>query len=237
MSGTASQAHDREPALRRLASLADLDEAAIAALTDELTRAQLVRRGHNLFVEGQAITRRMMILDGWAARIRLFEDGRLQILSFLLPGDLVGNCSHERAVSVSTAVALTDVRCCPAPPPRLSPALAEAYSVSRALDEAYLLAQIARLGQLSAEERLADLLLELAERLELCGLVDHGRFEMPLTQQVLADATGLTVVHVNRMVRALRRQNDIAWTDGSLTLKNPASLARKVGRTTICVKI
>jgi hypothetical protein len=56
-----------------------------------------------------------------------------------------------------------------------------------------------------------------------------GCFEMPLTQQALTDAADLTVVHVNRMVRALRRQNDIAWTDGSLRLKNPASLAGKVG--------
>ena len=57
-----------------------------------------------------------------------------------------------------------------------------------------------------------------------------------LARGLAADATGLTVVHVNRMIRALRRQNDIAWQDGSLALNNPAALARRVGRTATCVK-
>lgn len=219
------------PALRRLGALTQLDEPALLALRSEVQRARVIKRNHSLMSEGVPITRRLLILEGWAARTRVFEDGRLQIMSFLLPGDLLGNCTHSNPVSISSVTTLTDVRYCLAPAPRVSPTLAEAYAASRAFEEAYLLAQIARLGRLTAEERLADLLLELLERLELCGLADQGRFDFPLTQNMLADATGLTVVHVNRMIGQLRRQDDLSWSDGTLCLNNPVELSRKLGRT------
>jgi CRP-like cAMP-binding protein len=224
------QAVATAPALTRLEALTPLDEAARLALRSEMQRARVMKRNHSLLSEGTPITRRMLILEGWAARTRMFEDGQLQIMSFLLPGDLIGNCTHSNPVSVCSVTALTDVRYCLAPAPRLSSTLAEAYAASRACEEAYLLAQIARLGRLTAEERLADLLLELLERLELCGLANGGKFAFPLTQNMLADATGLTVVHVNRMIGQLRRQDDLSWCDGALCIKNPAELARKLGR-------
>ena len=223
------------PAIRRLDRLTPLDEAAIIALRAEVARSRVVGRGGTLVSEGNPIKQRLLILEGWAGRVRMFEDGRLQIMSFLLPGDLIGNCAHSRPLAVSTIAALTKVRFCAAPPSHLSAALAESYAVSQAMDEAHLLAHIARLGRLSAEERLTDLLLELHERLELCGLAENGRFEFPVTQNVLADATGLTVVHVNRMVRELRRQEALSWLGGIVMLNDPAALSRKLGRTTTCV--
>lgn len=218
------------PALHRLRALAPLDLAAIEIIEHEASRSRLIHRGRNLMNEGRAIVRPALILEGWAARVRLFEDGRLQILSFLLPGDLIGHCHHAYPVAASTVTALSDVRYCAAPPASLSARLAQAYAVSQAYEEAYLLAQIARLGRLTALERLGDLLLELLERLELCGLAHQGRFELPLTQQILADATGLTVVHVNRMVRELRQHGDITWSGGSLVMHDPPGFARKLGR-------
>jgi CRP-like cAMP-binding protein len=195
-----------------------------------MKNARTAKRGRELLSEGSPIKAPLLIIEGWAARIRTFEDGRMQIVSFLLAGDLIGHCDHPRPLSVSTVMALTDLRYCEAPSPSVSPSLQAAYAVSRALEEAYLLSHIARLGRLTAEERLADLLLELLERLELCGLVEDGSYAMPLAQHTLADATGLTVVHVNRMVRQLRHQQDIVWQDGYLTINDPQSLARKLGR-------
>lgn len=224
------QRSDAVPAVRRIMALASLDMPAMAALAESLARSRVARRGRNLATEGAPVGEPLLILSGWAACVRIFENGRLQILSFLLPGELVGNCVHPRAVFSSTVVALTDVTFCAAPSRRVSQSLGEAYAVSQAIEEAHLLANIARLGRLSAQERLVDLLLELAERLDLCGLADGGRFEIPVTQQILADATGLTVVHVNRMIGQLRRQNDICWNERTMTLLDISSLARKVGR-------
>lgn len=218
-------------AIRRLSSLVVLDQESVAALA-RATNVQknLPARGE-LLRDGKPIKTPLMILSGWAARVRQLEDGRRQIMSFLLPGDLIGNCRHIHPVAVSTVVSLTPLRYCAAPQLSASQALQEAFSISSALDEAYLLAQITRLGRLNAEERIVDLFLELHERLTLCGLAHHGRIQYPLTQEMLADATGLTQVHVNRTLQALRRRGDIALSAGSLTIVDPDALAERVGHT------
>ena len=74
------------------------------------------------------------------------------------------------------------------------------------VDEERALRQIMRLGCMTALERVADLLCELHERLETTGQVDGSRFPFPLTQETLADVTGLSVVHVNRTLQELRRR-------------------------------
>ncbi|HWV11718.1 MAG TPA: Crp/Fnr family transcriptional regulator [Sphingobium sp.] len=216
------------PAIRRLAALAQLDAPARAALAAAALRSRSLKPGRELLAEGARIANPLLILDGWAARARFLTDGRRQIMSLLLPGDLIGNCHHSRPLSVSTIVALSPLIICAAPSSS-SPSLDEAYHVSHALDEAYLLAQITRLGRLSAEERLADLMLELRDRLSLCGLVSDGGFAWPLTQSALADALGLTPVHVNRTLQQLRRRGDVILQAGRLQLTNPADLIQRVG--------
>src|SRR4029453_12642178 len=98
-----------------------------------------------LLTEGHEIREALLIVEGWAARVRILSDGRRQFLSFLLPGDLVGLCRHERALAVSNVVAITPLKTCRAPDGDLHPSLSKAYAVSHALEEAYLLAQITRL--------------------------------------------------------------------------------------------
>jgi CRP-like cAMP-binding protein len=94
---------------------------------------------------------------------------------------------------------------------------------------------VTRLGRLNAQERIGDLLLELNERLALAGLADPQGFAMPLTQEMLADALGLTPVHVNRMLQLARREGDIEWRPGRVTLTDVAALAQKVGRAPVRV--
>ena len=162
--------------------------------------------------------------------MRILADGRRQFLSFLLPGDLVGMCRHARPLAVSTVIAITPLKSCRAPDAEHLPALAHAYAVSQALEEAYLLAQITRLGRLTALERLGDVMLELRERLTLSGQVRNGAFEMPLTQEMLADVLGLTPVHVNRMLQQARGQGWLEWRARRVTIADPAALASTVGR-------
>ncbi|MEJ8630752.1 helix-turn-helix domain-containing protein [Sphingomonas sp. I4] len=108
--------------------------------------------------------------------------------------------------------------------------LAQAYSVARALDEAYLLGHVVQLGRLNAQERISDFLLEIYERLSLAGLTVGGSFEMPLTQEMLADALGLTPVHVNRMIQQARRDGELMWKSGRVLLRDPERTARTIGR-------
>ncbi|WP_019831354.1 Crp/Fnr family transcriptional regulator [Sphingomonas sp. PR090111-T3T-6A] len=220
------------PALQRLDTLMPLDGPARAAVTGAIARVRLVEPDQELLSEGQAITHTLLIVDGWAARVRVFPDGRRQILSFLLPGDLIGHCRQDSPCSVSTVIALTEVAICVAPRPAISPALAEAYAISTALDEAYLLAHIARLGRLTAHERICDLLLELLDRFQLSGLADAWAFELPLTQEKLADVLGLTAVHINRMLQLLRKEGELTLKGRQLVLTDPRGLAEKIGHIT-----
>lgn len=221
--------------LRRFAALTHLDRAAEEALALSLKKPRSIPARHELLVEGQEICETLILVDGWAARTRVLEDGRRQIMNFTLPGDMIGLCEQIDPIASSTTIALTHITVCPAPDRRISPALDRAYATSRALEEAHLLGQITRLGRLSAHERIEDLFLELLERLELAGLAVNGGFALPLTQEQLADAVGLTSVHVNRMLQQARQAGALTLRSGILTLKDPRAVRRKVGRRKIRV--
>ncbi len=227
---TALSMQGHEAALLRLAALTPLAPATLSALSAAVAQAQPVRARRELLSEGRAIEAPRLLVRGWAARVRQLPDGRRQFLNFLVPGDVIGLSDVPRALSTATVIAVTDVMV--ATPPEASdlPDLAVAYSLARALDEAQLLAQIVRLGRLNAQERIADLLLELYERLTQNGLARGNAFDVPLTQEILADALGLTSVHVNRMVQQARRDGDLQWKGGRVTLTDPVALAQKIGR-------
>lgn len=215
------------PALRRLASFAPLDAGSLEAIDTALTSAQRIRRGHDLLGENKPIAGAQLLVQGWAARVRIFADGRRQFLSFLLPGDLIGFCRQPAPLSVSTVTTLTEVQICAAPETAV---LDIVYAMSSALDEAYLLEQIARLGRMTALERIYSLFLELHERLSRAGMVTQTGFDMPLTQEMLGDALGLTAVHVNRMLQYARRRGLLEVTGGRVWLYDPAALAEQIGR-------
>ena len=219
-----------DPVTCRLRALTPLDEMAMAALQDALARTFNIKARQEIVHEGDEIIRPMLLVRGWGARTRCLEDGRRQIISFLLPGDLIGVFSQAGLLASSTMTAITDVRLCFAPNPSVSDTLAIAYAISRGLDEAHLLGQITRLGRLNAHERIQDLLLELLERLEQAGLARGGRFAIPLTQEMLADALGLTPVHVNRMLQQARQAGELSWQGGEVALHDPKAIQRKVGR-------
>ncbi|MBO9498078.1 MAG: Crp/Fnr family transcriptional regulator [Novosphingobium sp.] len=228
--------HARSGALRRLEAIAALDDLSITALNRAIDEASVLSARRELMIEGQEIVGKRLIVSGWAARARLLADGRRQLISFLIPGDLIGNCGHKRPLAVSTVLALTavssaDLTHCQ------THALKEAYEVSRAIEEAHLLAQITRLGRLSALERLADLFLELYERLALAGLAADGRFALPLTQEIVADALGLTSVHLSRTLQLARRRGEFEWRDGRVVLHDIAQLERMVGRQPVRVSM
>jgi CRP-like cAMP-binding protein len=227
LSGT----HLAGPAVTRLLALAELDGDARNALQRAIAASVTDRSRSELLSEGQEIGAPLLVVEGWAARVRILPDGRRQFLGFLLPGELIGMCPHSRPLALCTVVAITPVRTCRAPDPALFPALREAYAVSKALEEAHLLAQITRLGRLNALERLGDVMLELLERLALGGQVRNATFAMPLTQEMLSDVLGLTPVHVNRMVQQARRLGWFEWRAKRVTIKDAAALAAEVGRT------
>lgn len=193
--------------LTRLAALAPLTAGDQGRINDAVAARTVVPPRRDLVSEGKRITGACLLVDGWAFRTHMVQSGYRQIIGLVLPGELIGMCTRRNAVGVATTTTLTEVVTCPAPMPDLThelSGLSQAYAVSAALEEAYLCRQITRLGRMSAFERLADWLLETHDRLLLAGIATHDEFELPLTQELIADVLGLTSVHVNRTIKLLR---------------------------------
>jgi CRP-like cAMP-binding protein len=224
------------PALLRLDALSSLDDRSKSSIVEAASLSYPVGARRELQTEGQAIRAPLLLLNGWAARVRVLHDGRRQFISFVLPGDIMGHYTYPDPVATSTVVALTDVQVCPLPDSTELPDLERAYSISGALDEACLVAQIIRLGRFTARERILDLIIELFERLSLAGLVEGNSFAFPLTQEIMADALGLTSVHVNRMVQQSRRIGELCWIAGQITLPDLPSLRSAIDRSTTTVR-
>ena len=132
MKALGSKGVTSNPVVRRLGALAALDDDAIAALQDALGRSFAVPVRQELLHEGEPISRSTVMVKGWAARTRCLEDGRRQIINFVLPGDLVGFTGLGQPLASSTVIAITDVTLCPLPEPSASPALRLADCFSRA---------------------------------------------------------------------------------------------------------
>lgn len=218
------------PALRRLNALGPLDAADRERLRAAMAEARIVPVRHPILTLGRPMPESQILLQGWAARVRILPDGRRQFMSFYLPGDVIGRVHHALPIASATVIALTECVLCTAPAAPAGSSLEQVYAVGEALDEAYLLGHVVQLGRLNAQERIGDFLLEIYERLSLAGLTVGGSFEMPLTQEMLADALGLTPVHVNRMIQQARRDGDLMWKSGRVLLRDPDRTARTIGR-------
>lgn len=217
-----------DPVLRRLRSLAALSEPDLELVRSLSDRRERYASGEQLVAES-AVQRPRFIVSGWACRQRLMPDGRRQIFNLLLPGDSLGFGSRPALASATalTSIETVDGAAVDAAVKRgATPALARALAAAEVMEDALLLDQAVRLGRLSAFERVAHFLLELQQRLEIVGLGDRQRFPMPLTQEILADALGLSIVHVNRTLQQLRRGGLIELRSGVAILLQPGALAK-----------
>jgi CRP-like cAMP-binding protein len=156
-----------------------------------------------------------LLISGWAAQARVLPDGRRQIGRILVPGDVFG--LHVRVGAPAAGlIALTDVVVADLSDLRQAiasgraPSLAAAWTAMQSLEQTGAFAHILRLGRFTAYERTGHLLLELYERLAAAGLTQGTSMPMPLTQEMLADCLGLSVVHLNRMIQQLRRNRLIS---------------------------
>jgi len=173
-----------------------------------------------------------VICQGWAASSITLLDGRRQILAFLLPGDLVSTASLLEPMSGRTVEAVTDVTCRKFRRTDLKtfifqrPHLLEKLSKTW-LDERSQADQLALdLGRRTADERIARLILNVADRLTKRNMVKGSMMEFPLRQRHIADATGLTPVHVSKVLGEFQRANLIDISRRTLTIVNGTELRR-----------
>jgi len=198
-----------------------------------LTQHHETAARHGLFESDKSHESVYVICDGWAFRFRRFEDGRRYILNFLFAGDVVYGFSKNAGFSLQ---ALTDIRYCKFVRAELKarirdePRTYDAWTAARIAEQTELAVTAAALAQFSAAERIAQLVLRLRDRLDARGMLHNESCAFPLRQVHIADATGLTTVHVSRTISAFRKAGVFAVDDGRLTILNLAKLRRIVER-------
>lgn len=189
------------------------------------------RADGRILSEGAEIRAPHFILSGWACRVRELADGRRQIMGLLVAGDAIGLHLRAHPLASTTVLALSPVKTVEAPELPVAwrernrvPSLALALDIAAAEEEHFMLCHAMRLGRQTAYERTANLFMELEYRLSGRGLSQGGRFPFPLTQETLADAVGLSVVHVNRTLQQMRREGRIELKHGRLAILDPDAL-------------
>ncbi len=172
----------------------------------------------DLIHEGQRDHAAYILVDGWAYCYKLVPDGGRQVVDLLIPGDFVGLRSILLRVSDHSVAAYTDCMASQVSVERLTDTFDEYPRVGMAVlwaisrDEAVVVEHLVNIGRRSAIERTAHFFLELGRRMRVVGLASDGDYKFPVNQYVLADALGLSAIHVNRVLRQLRER-------GLITLK------------------
>lgn len=220
---------------RRSALYSPLSEHEIEALRSPKATRYVQAKGI-IQHYGRGLDELYSLGNGWAFRFKLLATGRRQILSFLLPGDFVtiqGLLARTQWFSVQ---AITSVSLCAFDAAKFrssvarSEALLDRVEKLRLEDLIAMDERIMDLGRRPAVERVARLILEIRSRLDRSGgVAEDGSFPFPLRHEHLADALGLTPVHVSRTIGELRNLDLIALERQRLTVKDRACLMEIAG--------
>ncbi len=233
MSLSASDQGLVEPVIRRLNALRPLSAKGRASLEYAMLEGlQRAGAGEDLIAEGDPIDSVRVGLSGWLCRYKLLEGGRRQIVNFIFPGEscdahafLLAVMDHS--IATTTPAIYAEIKRARFESLTASDhSLAEAFWCESLVNCAIQREWAVNLGRRTALERVAHLFCEIFERLRPVGMADGKSCGMPVTQVDLADATGLSVVHLNRTVQELRASGLIVLRDRTLVINDLAALKR-----------
>lgn len=222
---------ETRPLARKLGAFVALSKAELLVLERLHKRRRTFVAGRDLVHQGQADHAAYILLSGWACSYKLLHDGQRQIVDFQILGDFLGLRSVVLHVSDHSIEPITDIEVTEVHGSDLFEAFAETPRLATAVlwtasrDEAMVVEHLVGIGRRGAAERMAHFLLELGARLSLVGMGDRAGYDCPLTQYLIADALGLSAVHVNRVLRQLREQGMVTFREGRVTFDNYDRLA------------
>ena len=181
--------------------------------------------GSTILSQGSGSAYVFTVLSGWGMRYKDLEDGRRQILNYVFPGELVGLQGALLREMEHSVQAVSDMVLCVFERNRMwelytkHPSLAYDITWLAAREEKILEDHLFTVGQRTARERLAYLILHIFERARRVGLTDtEHTMTMPLTQQHMADSLGLSLVHTNKTLRRLYDDKLIEWKRRTLAI-------------------
>jgi CRP-like cAMP-binding protein len=220
------------PLARKLAHYVALDAEEIIALEALQRPPRVFGPGTELGFEGQQGQKAFILSSGWVCSYKSLRDGSRQIVDFQVPGDFIGVRNilfrtSEHSFETVTDVALSEVSvedlfAVFGAAPRLATAILWALSC----EEAMVVEHLVDIGRRSALVRTAHFLLELGARLRMVGLASADGYDCPLTQYLLADALGLSAIHLNRVLRQLRETGLLTFRDGCVQFDDLDRLVR-----------
>jgi CRP-like cAMP-binding protein len=218
--------------LSQFTPLADDDARVLDGLCNE---AQVFQAGVDIVIEGEVPPSPFVLVDGMAYRYRLLPDGKRQILTFVIPGDvfdlhgfLFTAMDHSVGTLVPTQVAPVS-RDAVVELFGQRPRIGAALWWSAMQQEAIQRERIVALGRRNAHGRVAYIMCELVWRLRGIGLTEHDAIMLPLTQIEIADTLGLTPVHINRVLQTFRRNGLITLEQRRLVLQDAKRLQDVAG--------
>jgi CRP-like cAMP-binding protein len=214
------------PLVSKLASITRLSEADRAALVALPLQVQTLRADQDIVRDGDRVSRSCLLLEGYACRNKVTGEGKRQIISFHIPGEIpdlqsvhlkmmdhnlqtltvckVGFVAHEHIVELCAK----------------SPSVAGALWRETLIDAAIFREWVVNVGRRDAIARMAHVFCELFQRMKAVGRTNDGTCEFPISQTELADALGLSTVHTNRTLQELRAAGLVALAGKTLTVRD-----------------
>jgi CRP-like cAMP-binding protein len=221
--------------IRKLESITELTEAERQAVLDLPMTVRPYDDGQDIVRDGDTPDECCLILEGFACRYKLLPDGRRQIMSFHTPGDITDLQSLHLVLMDHSVAAMAPTLAAFIPHKNLReltqshPRLLHAFWRDTLVDAAIFREWMIGIGRRGAHERIAHLICEMLLRFEGVGLAPDHSFNMPVTQLDVADALGLSNVHVNRVLQDLRRDGLITWTRSAVTVLKWEELQDRAG--------
>lgn len=212
------------PLTRKLSAFSTLSGEELAVLERLHQRRRVFVPGRDLVQQGASKQVAYVLASGWVCSYKLQRDGSRQIIDFQIPGDFLGLRSILLRTSDHNFEPIMEVQAAEVLPQDLigaferTPRLVTAILWAASRDEAMMVEHLVNIGRRNAEERMAHFLLELSSRLALVGMGGREGYDCPLTQYHLADALGLSAIHVNRVLRQLRESELVTFRGGRVTI-------------------
>ncbi|MBE7184201.1 MAG: Crp/Fnr family transcriptional regulator [Methylobacterium mesophilicum] len=206
--------------LGSLGALSLGDKGALNSMQGPITR---IAAGKEIVAEGEPLHAAFILREGWTSSSKQLRDGSRQVIDIQIPGDHLGLSGILLNASDRTYTALTKVEVTQLDTDRLLDALGTNPNLARLLlkaasrEEAMLVEHLVSIGKRDATARTLHFLLELGARMRLVGRGAANRFECPISQTTLADALGMTAIHLNRVLRQLREARLLTFRDGIVT--------------------
>lgn len=211
------------PFARKLGVFVALSDQEMQVLDQLHSRRRSFPARLDMIYEGQHDRSAFILASGWVCSYKLLPSGARQIVDFQIPGDFLGLRSVLFRTADHNVEPITRVQASEVHVQDLldvfnsAPRLAAAVLWAASRDEAMVVEHLVDIGRRDAKQRMAHFLLELGARLTLVGMAADNSYSCPLTQYLLADALGLSAVHVNRVLRELREDGLVTFQHGKVT--------------------